>query len=151
MMSYAVKSKGNVKKFAEVFTPAGVVFEMILQDGMRSVLMDVEKTILDPACGEGQFPCAELVWKMFYNLDVLNETTALLALNRLYGVDLQPSSVIKTKEHLLLTLKDAYRFFTGEEFTATDEARAIVDERIIEGDFLKLAKQWTNRNFERSD
>lgn len=144
MMTYATKSKGNVKKFAEVFTPAGVVFDMILQDAMRPVVMDIEKTMLDPACGEGQFPCAELVWKMFYNLDVLNEATALLALNSLYGVELQPKSVAKAREHLLLTLKDAYKFFTNKEFTHMDAARAVVDERIIEGDSLKIMQQWAN-------
>ena len=140
MMSYT----GSKGKFAEVFTPAGIVFDMILQDGMRPVLMDVQKTILDPAVGEGQFPCAELVWKMFYNLDTLDEATALLALDSLYGIDIQPTSVAKAREHLLLTIRDAYKFFTLKEFTRMDEARAIVDERIIVGDFLKLAKEWTN-------
>lgn len=142
MMTYA--TRGKEKSHAEVFTPAGIVFDMILQDGLRPVLMDVQKTILDPAVGEGQFPCAELVWKMFYNLDNLDEATALLALDSLYGIDIQPTSVTKAREHLLLTIRDAYKFFTGKEFTRTDEARAIVDERIIIGDSLKIMRQWAN-------
>lgn len=142
MMTYA--TRGKEKSHAEVFTPAGIVFDMILQDGLRPVLMDVQKTILDPATGEGQFPCAELVWKMFYNLDDLDEDKALIALDSLYGIDIQAASVAKAREHLLLTISDAYKFFTGKEFTCTDEARAIVEERIIIGDFLKLAKEWTN-------
>ncbi|MBQ4495146.1 MAG: hypothetical protein II968_05200 [Selenomonadaceae bacterium] len=142
MMTYA--TRGKEKSHAEVFTPAGIVFDMILQDGLRPVLMDVQKTILDPAVGEGQFPCAELVWKMFYNLDTLDEATALLALDSLYGIDIQASSVAKAREHLLLTIRDAYKFFTGKEFTRTDEARAIVDERIIIGDSLKIMRQWAN-------
>ena len=99
MMTYA--TRGKEKSHAEVFTPAGIVFDMILQDGLQPVLMDVQKTILDPAVGEGQFPCAELVWKMFYNLDNLDEATALLALDSLYGIDIQPTSVTKAREHLL--------------------------------------------------
>lgn len=142
MMTYA--TRGKEKSHAEVFTPAGIVFDMILQDGLRPVLMDVQKTILDPAVGEGQFPCAELVWKMFYNLDALDEATALLALDSLYGIDIQPTSVAKAREHLLLTIRDAYKFFTGKEFTRTDEARAIVGERIIIGDSLKIMRQWAN-------
>ena len=142
MMTYA--TRGKEKSHAEVFTPAGIVFDMILQDGLRPVLMDVQKTILDPATGEGQFPCAELVWKMFYNLDNLDEATALLALDSLYGIDIQPTSVAKAREHLLLTIRDAYKFFTGKEFTRTDEARAIVDKRIIGGDSLKIMRQWAN-------
>lgn len=142
MMTYA--TRGKEKSHAEVFTPAGIVFDMILQDGLRPVLMDVQKTILDPAVGEGQFPCAELVWKMFYNLDNLDEATALLALDSLYGIDIQPTSVTKARDHLLLTISDAYKFFTGKEFTRTDEARAIVGERIIIGDSLKIMRQWAN-------
>ena len=142
MMTYA--TRGKEKSHAEVFTPAGIVFDMILQDGLQPVLMDVQKTILDPAVGEGQFPCAELVWKMFYNLDNLDEATALLALDSLYGIDIQPTSVTKAREHLLLTIRDAYKFFTGKEFTRTDEARAILGERIIIGDSLKIMRQWAN-------
>lgn len=144
MMTYATASKDNSRKFAEVFTPAGVVFDMILQEGLRDCLKGLDKTILDPAVGEGQFPCAELVWKMFYNLDTLDEGKALIALDSLYGVDIQPASVAKAREHLLLTIRDAYQFFTDEEFTRMDEARAIVDERIIEGDSLKIMRQWAN-------
>ncbi len=144
MMTYATASKDNASKFAEVFTPAGVVFEMILQEDLRDCLQGLDKTMLDPAVGEGQFPCAELVWKMFYNLDDLDAATALLALDSLYGIDIQAASVAKAREHLLLTISDAYKFFTGKEFTRTDEARAIVEERIIVGDSLKIMRQWAN-------
>ena len=66
MMTLDRISKERANKFAEVFTPPGVVFEMILQDGIRACLADVDKTMFDPTCGEGQFPCSELVWKMFF-------------------------------------------------------------------------------------
>lgn len=135
-------SKEQVKKFAEVFTPPGIVFTMILQDGIRPLVEDVDKTIFDPALGYGQFPCAELVLKMFYNLERLDEDIALRALRSLYGVDIQAASVAKAHEHLLLTLQDAYKFFTGKEFTRLDEARAIIAENFIQGDSLKLMKEW---------
>lgn len=139
MMSYTTGKTDARKKFAEIFTPPGVVFQMILADGVRECVKDVDKTILDPSCGEGQFPCCELVWKMFYNLDTLDETISLRALKSLYGIDIQPTSVAKTREHLLQTIQDAYKFFTGEEFTRLDEARAIVEENFICGDFLKFS------------
>ena len=143
MMTYCQVSKERVKKHAEVFSPAGLVFEMIMYADMRECLQ-IDKTILDPAVGEGQFPCAELVMKMFYNLERLDEETALRALASLYGIDIQPSSVEKARTHLLLTLQDAYRFFTGKEFTRLDEAQEIVGRNMIIGDSFKLLKEWAN-------
>lgn len=137
MMTYNVVSNERKKKFAEVFTPLGVVFEMILQDGIRESLMDVDKTIFDPAVGQGQFPCAELVWKLFYQIGRLDEDVALRALKSLYGMDIQEASAQMTREHLIATLFDSYAFFTGKEFTRTGEAVAIVEENIMVGDTLK--------------
>ncbi len=127
----------------EIFTPAGLCFEMIMYKEVRECLQ-VDKTILDPAVGEGQFPCAELVMKMFYNVERLDEETALRALKSLYGIDIQAASVEKARAHLLLTLQDAYRFFTGKEFMRLDEAKEIVEENMIVGDSFKLIPEWTN-------
>ena len=138
-------SKERAAKFAEVFTPPGTVFFMILQDGIRACVADVDKTIFDPACGHGQFPCAELVWKMFFGLERLNENFVLRALKSLYGVDIQPDSVTATKNHLIQTACDAYKFFTGNEFTRTNEARKILDENFICGDSLKIMREWNSR------
>ena len=142
MMSYTTAKSDSYHEFAEVFTPAGVVFDMILNSGIRAVLEDADKNILDPAVGEGQFPCAELVWKLFFNVDSLNEDLALRALSSLYGIDIQPSNVYKSRANLVQTLCDAYKFFKGNDFTRLDEAQAIVEENIICGDSLKLMKQW---------
>lgn len=144
MMTYEKISKESVKKYAEVFTPPGVVLMMILQEGIRPMLRDVDKTILDPAVGEGQFPCLELVWKIFYQIGNVDEETVLSAARSLYGIDIQPSSVAKTKNHLIQTACDAYKFFTGRDFTATDKLQKIVDENIICGDSLKIMRDWSN-------
>ena len=37
MMTYGEISKERVKKYAEVFTPAGTVFEMVMQEGLREI------------------------------------------------------------------------------------------------------------------
>ena len=142
MMSYAVPSREKAKTFGQVFTPAGTVFDMVLLKEFIPLLKDVDKTFLDPAVGEGQFPCATLVWKLFFNIERLDEDLALRALKSLYGIDIQPSSVDKTREHLILTLCDAYKFFTGGNFSRLDEARAIVEKNIFYGDSLEIMKQW---------
>lgn len=144
MMTHGFKSKGNAKKYGEVFTPPQIVLEMILQDGIRDCLVDVNKTMFDPAVGEGQFPTCELVWKMFFSVERLDEETALRALASLYGVDIQSTSVAKCKEHLLETICAAYKFFTGQEFTRMEEAREILDQNIIVGNSLELMRDWAN-------
>lgn len=157
MMSYCTVSKNKkdkVKKFAEVFTSAGVVFEMCLQEGLREVISNVDKTIFDPAVGEGQFPCAELVLKMFFNVERLDEEIALRALNSLYGMDIQQASVDKAHAHLIATLRDAFFFFTGKNFSEFESAKEIVADHITCGDSLaymkKLAQEKMARNFSLS-
>ena len=140
MMTYNVGSADNKTNFAEVFTPAGVVFEMLYY--VHNDIADIDKTIFDPALGEGQFPCAELVLKMFYNVERLDEDLALRALRSLYGVDIQAASVTKAHDHLLLTLQAAYKFFAGNDFTRLDEAREIIAENFYQGDSIKLMKAW---------
>lgn len=118
---------------------------MILQQGMRDCVKGLDKTMLDPATGEGQFSCCELVWKMFFNLDTLNEETVLRALRSLYAIDIQSASVAKAKEHMLATIRDAYKFFTGKEFTELETAKKMLDENFIVGDSLKIMKQWSDK------
>lgn len=145
MMSYCTTSKEKVKKFAEVFTPAGVVFEMCLQDGLHKVVSNVDATIFDPAVGEGQFPCTELVLKMFFNLYQLDEEIAFKALNSLYGMDIQQSSVDKAHAHLLATLLDAFKFFKDKEFSqsAIDAAKELINDHIVCGNSLEYMKRVT--------
>lgn len=142
-MPYTKIKTEAYKKHAEVFTPPGVVFGMILEGGIREVVKGIDKTMFDPTVGHGQFPCAELVWKMFYNLDALDEETALRALASLYGIDIQAASIDACDANLLATLADAYKFFTGKEFTRLEEAAAVVKSNFIVGDSFKIMKQWT--------
>ena len=141
MMPYTKTKTDAYRKYAEIFSPPGVVAFMVLNDGIRDCVRSVDKTILDPACGHGQFPCFELVCKLFYQVGRLDEDVALRALKSLYGIDIQPASVETTRRHLLKTLADAYKFFTGNDFTRFDEATEIVNENFICGDSLKIMRQ----------
>lgn len=141
MMNYC--TRGKEKSHAEVFTPGGLCFEMCLNPDLRDLFTNVDATVLDPAVGQGQFPCTELVLKMFCNVDKLDEDLALRALRSLYGIDIQESSITECKIHLLQTLRDAYKFFTGNDFTRFDEAFAIVNENMVVGDSMKIMAEWT--------
>lgn len=145
MMPYTKNKSDAYRKYAEVFTPPGVVAFMVLNGGIRDCVRSVDKTILDPACGHGQFPCFELVCKLFYQVGRLDETVALRALKSLYGIDIQPASVEITRRHMIQTLTDAYKFFTGDDFTRLDEATEIVNENFICGDSLKFMRQCASR------
>ena len=138
MMTYNAVSADKVKKHAEVFTPAGVVFKMLMSDEIIPTLKNVCKPIFDPATGEGQFPCAELVLKMFYNLDKLDETTALKALGSLYAMDNQSVNIDKARAHLLATIFDAYEFFTDKSFDNLGGAVNIILQNTKCGDSLKF-------------
>ena len=131
----------NKQKFAEVFTPAPTVFEMVLLPEMRDALQDVDTPICDPCVGQGQFPAAELVLKMFYNIDRLDDKAALRALNSLFGIDIQLESVDECRAHMLATICDTFEFFTGRQFDKILFAASIIHHNFIQGDSLK---DWAN-------
>lgn len=142
MMIATSKSKERVKA-GEVFTPATTVFEMILQPWIRDVISDLDKTVLDPACGQGQFSCTELFFKMFFNLDKLDDSNALRALYSLKAIDIRKDNVAECKKHLLETFDQAYYYLLGKP--TSDElfylAYCIVDNIVIQGDSLMM-QEW---------
>ena len=148
MMSYCSKSKNSVKKYAEVFTPPGVVFQMILAPEFIELLKNLDKTFFDPCVGEGQFPCAELVLKMFYNVDNLNAENALAALKSLHGMDIQVESVEKCRAHMSATLRDAYKFFKGADFSEPFDSEMIIRQNFKVGDSLEYMKGGQMKLFE---
>lgn len=80
------RSAQRVRATGEVFTPTGLVIELL-----RSVDLDVfapGRTVLDPACGDGQFLVAAKWIKILHH--AMDEPQAL---RDLYGVDLMRDNV----------------------------------------------------------
>lgn len=138
MMTYGTISDDRKKIHGEVFTPPGIVFRMVLAETFIEELKKLEKTFFDPCVGEGQFPCAELVLKMFYNLDKLNPQNVITMLRSLHGMDIQPDSIAKCRKHMEQTLYDAYNFFTGENFPKSLYTKIILCQNFSVGDSLKF-------------
>ena len=140
MMTYQTETKDKVKKYGEIFTPPGIVFKMVMIPEVREDLKILEKPFFDPCVGEGQFPCAELVLKMFYNLDKLNEEKAIRILKSICGMDIQAENVDKCRAHILATFCNAYQFFTGEEISESTLCKAItiIAQNFKTGDSLKF-------------
>jgi hypothetical protein len=105
-MSGVERDKSRVKATAEVFTPDGLVQEILdkLFHLSPEIFEDPSKTVLDPSCGDGQF----LVWVVLYkliqgNYDLLGDDEIMQmdvteefkqALSTVYGVDLMEDNVV---------------------------------------------------------
>lgn len=92
-MSGVDRMTERVKATGEVFTPTSVVLEM-LQD-IPLEMFAPGKTVLDPACGDGQFLVPVKYLKMF--AFGMSEADAL---NDIYGVDIMRDNVDLCLERL---------------------------------------------------
>ena len=83
----------RIKATGEVFTPTELVIEMVQQ-------LDIDqfapsKTVIDPACGDGQFLIVALGIKMYHH--GMTRTDALMDI---YGVDIMRDNVDLTLRRL---------------------------------------------------
>jgi SAM-dependent methyltransferase len=85
-MSGVDRMSERVKATGEVFTPTAIVLEMLQDIPLENFAPG--KTILDPACGDGQFLVPVKYLKMFaFGMSEAN------ALNDIYGVDIMRDNV----------------------------------------------------------
>ena len=92
-MSGVDRESDRVKKTGEVYTPTELVLEIIQQ-------MDIDtfapgKTVLDPACGDGQF-LVPVKWIKVLHFGMTEED----ALKDIYGVDIMADNVEVCKRRL---------------------------------------------------
>ena len=85
-MGHITREQHRVKATGEVFTPTELVIEVVQQ-------LDIDqfapgKTVIDPACGDGQFLIVALGIKM-YHFGMSRED----ALKDIYGVDIMRDNV----------------------------------------------------------
>lgn len=76
----------RVRATGEIFTPSALVVDMIRQIPLRH--FGPGKTVLDPACGDGQFLVAAKWVKIFFH-----GMTAAEALTDIYGIDIMRDNV----------------------------------------------------------
>jgi len=92
-MGDITRDEYRIRKTAEVFTPTDLVIEICQQ-------LDIDqfapgKTVIDPACGDGQFLIVALGIKM-YHFGMSRED----ALEDIYGVDIMRDNVDLCKRRL---------------------------------------------------
>lgn len=92
-MSGIQRESSRVKATAEVFTPTSIVVDLLKNIPIES--FGPGKTVLDPACGDGQFLAGALAVKLrVFGMNV-NE-----ALQEIFGVDIMRDNVDLCKARL---------------------------------------------------
>lgn len=102
-MEKQIKSKSRVSDFGEVYTARKQVTDMV--DLVNGTVSEIEATILEPACGNGNFLVEILARKqnaVARGSSVLSslELNTLKAVASIYGVDIQKDNVIECRERL---------------------------------------------------
>lgn len=133
-----IKSKERVSKFAEVYTPEWLVKDMCNMIP-KEMWESIDKTVLEPACGNGNFLVEILLRKLCL---CKNEDDCLRALDSIYGIDIQADNVEESKERMLYIVQSIYGLFIREE------AKEILDKRIICGDSLKIMWELEGKDWE---
>ena len=83
----------RIKATAEIFTPTDLVIDMLQKTDLDCFFPG--KTVLDPACGDGQFLCA-IKWIKI----IIHKMTEFDALHDIYGVDIMRDNVDLCKKRL---------------------------------------------------
>ncbi|MCE9556012.1 MAG: SAM-dependent DNA methyltransferase [Planctomycetes bacterium] len=111
-MVVAVKSRQRVIDYGEVFTPPGLVSDML--DLVAHECERIDSRFLEPACGNGNF-LAEVLRRKLLTVDKKNprnrekwERDAILAVCSLYGIDLLADNIATCRDRLLAIVADAY-------------------------------------------
>lgn len=116
------KDSKRVKSLGEVFTPLGLVLEMIDMVPL-DVWQNPEKTFIDPACGNGNF-LTEILRKRVQSSIEIHQ-----ALETLYGVDIMEDNISESKSRLF----DLAISFGSD----ADRTLKIINKNIVVGNSLK--------------
>ena len=92
-MSGVDRMTDRVKETGEVFTPTDLVIEILM--GMPTSMFAPGKTVIDPACGDGQFLIA-VKWLKVIEFNMSQDE----ALEDIYGVDIMRDNVDLCKRRL---------------------------------------------------
>ena len=92
-MSSIDRDKQRIQSTAEIFTPTDLVIEMLSNIDINR--LGAGKTVLDPACGDGQFLIAVKCVKIY-----IHQMTEEEALNDIFGVDIMRDNVDLCKKRL---------------------------------------------------
>lgn len=126
-MEQLIKSKERVKKYGEVFTPVWLVNDML--DLLPEDMFEIDKTFLEPACGEGVF-ILEILKRKFKNCKKRSDYA--VALSSVYGLELLADNVEICIQNVINLCK--------EYFKPNKKEIEIINDHIIQCDSLKIMR-----------
>lgn len=151
-MCEQIKSKQRVADHGEVFTNEREVKAMC--DLVGDEVKKIDSTVLEPACGEGNFLIEilsrklETVRELYANTKAKYDLNSVIAVSSLYGVDILGDNVTICRQNLFNLWQDAYIQTIGEkpEKKLRDTVSRILELNIIRGNTLstKLVNDDTN-------
>lgn len=136
-MSERLSKAERIRKYGEVFTPPGIVARMCdLLEAESPGAFKIEKTFLEPTCGDGAF-IVEILRRKFAECRTRSDYRA--ALDSVYGFELQAENVATCIENVTA--------LCGEYFKPTKKELRMIGDHIIQCDGLKVMKliAWMNR------
>jgi hypothetical protein len=143
-MARSINNRQRVIDHGEVFTPPGLVNDML--DLVAHECERIDSRFLEPACGDGNF-LAEVLRRKLLTVSKRNarnrdkwERDAVLAVCSLYGIDLQGDNIAACRERLLKVVSDAHaaRFKAPLPDDAARASAYILSKNIVQGDALTL-------------
>ena len=143
-MIASLKSRRRIIDHGEVFTPSGLVKDML--DLVAHECERIDSRFLEPACGDGNF-LAEVLRRKLLTVDNKNarnrdkwERDAILAVCSLYGIDLLADNIAACRVRLLEIVGAAHsaRFKTPLPEEAARAAAYILSKNVVQGDALTL-------------
>lgn len=144
MKARSVNSRQRIIDHGEVFTPPGLVNDML--DLVAHECERIDSRFLEPACGDGNF-LAEVLRRKLLTVDKKNarnrdkwERDAILAVCSLYGIDLLADNIAACRVRLLNIVTDthAVRFKAPLPDEAARAAAYILSKNVVQGDALTL-------------
>ena len=146
-MADLITCRSRVIDHGEVFTPPGLVRDMLDLPGVADECLRIDARFLEPACGDGNF----LDEVLRRRLDAVTgqhpkhalvpwERDALRGLANLYGIELLHDNVQRCRDRLVDRFETAYvgRFGNKANPAVVGAARHLVRANILWGDALKM-------------
>ena len=127
----ALTKKERIKKYGEVFTPPKIVKQMV--DMIEPDVSKPETTVLEPACGTGNF-LVELLERKLARCE--SDEERITALTSLYGVEIQNDNTLICRTRMIMRMPEHLR----------EKAKEIVNRNILTGNFLKPEGIWFLEN-----
>lgn len=139
MGDYGVSASGRARTATEIFTPDWLVKEMcdMLECESQRDAFAIERTFLEPACGDGNF-VVEILRRKFERCVMRQDFT--VALRSVYGMDIQADNIAECIRRV--------KELCGQYFKPNKEELQIIEDHYIMCDSLKIMRMMADGNLQ---